>query len=63
MNAAETVISKLGGDSVVAEYLGVTRQAIGGWKLRGFVPYKRIAELQKVAKKLRVELKPEDFLP
>lgn len=63
MNAAENVINKLGGDSVIAAYLGVTRQAVNGWKLRGVIPYSRIAEVQKLAKRRRVELCAEDFMP
>ncbi len=60
---AHIVVEKLGGDTVVADALKITRQAVNGWKLRGFVPYDRIPDVLKLARRRKVKLAPADFLP
>lgn len=67
---AQTIISKLGGPSVVAKAVGVHRTRVSSWKRSrasggtdGRIPQDHHASLLAFARRVGVELSAEDFLP
>lgn len=44
--AAEKAGDPAGGAKALADYLGVTRQAVYLWKQQGFVPIDRVVEIE-----------------
>jgi DNA-binding transcriptional regulator YdaS (Cro superfamily) len=58
----ETIIKKLGGPLVVAEYLGITHGAVCQWSKRG-IPAGRCAELEAMAKQKGLFLTREMMRP
>jgi len=45
-NGVELAIEAAGGQVKLAEALGVTQQAVSTWLQRGFVPLKRVVEIE-----------------
>ena len=70
MEPAASIISKLGGDTKVAEIVGVHRTRVANWKrpragggTGGTIPFKHVPALLAAAKALGQDLSADDFLP
>ena len=70
MEPAASIIAKLGGDTVVANIVGVHRTRVANWKrpkasggTGGAIPFKHVPALLDAAKAKDVALSAEDFLP
>ena len=46
MTGIEKAIEKAGGVTALADFLGVSRQAVHQWKEQGFVPTHRVVEIE-----------------
>jgi len=70
MEPAASIITKLGGDTKVAEIVGVHRTRVSNWKrpktaggTGGAIPFKHVPALIAAAKALGESLSADDFLP
>jgi hypothetical protein len=70
MEPAQTIISKLGGDTVVAGIAGVHRTRVANWKrpkqsggTGGVIPFKHVPALIAAAEEKGLKLDANDFLP
>lgn len=70
MEPAHTIITKLGGPSVVAERIGIHRTRVSKWQAArdsggtgGMIPVKHIPALVRLAQEVGVQLSADDFLP
>ncbi|EEX17024.1 conserved hypothetical protein [Citreicella sp. SE45] len=70
MEPASSIISALGGPTVVAEAIGIHRTRVSMWQAprdrggtNGHVPYRHVARLMELARERGVELGPADFMP
>lgn len=60
---ATALIAKLGGETAIANYLNISRQAVQDWKRRGFIPYRRVEVLRTLGQERGIEVTAEDFMP
>lgn len=70
MEPAKTIIKRLGGPTVVAREIGLSRVTVSRWQAEkekggtnGNIPYAHIQKLYSLAAKKGVELDPADFMP
>ena len=70
MEPAASIITKLGGDTKVAEIVGVHRTRVANWKrpktaggTNGLIPFKHVPALIAAAKAAGETLSADDFLP
>ena len=70
MEPAQTIIEKLGGDTVVAGIVGLHRTRVANWKrpkkaggTGGVIPFKHVPALIAEASKRGIALDANDFLP
>lgn len=61
--ALHEVLTAVNNDADVADMCGVTRQAVGHWKRRGFVPRDKVARMVSIAKRWRLDIAPARFRP
>ena len=63
MNAVEKAISIMGGQTALANELGITPQAVNHWVTVGQVPINRVTKIEKATKNkvTRAELRPDIF--
>lgn len=70
MEPAASIISSLGGDTVVAAIAGVHRTRVANWKrpkdsggTGGAIPFRHVPALLKAAQEKGITLSADDFLP
>ena len=62
MNAAEHVISRLGGTRAAAALLGTSPSTVQSWKVAGFIPARRQSEILATARAKGIEISAEEML-
>lgn len=60
--ALNRAIKKAGSAALLADVLGVTRQAVTAWKKKGMCPMSRAAAIEKATKVPRAALRPDIYL-
>jgi len=63
MNIVERVISSYGGAAALARRLGVSRNAVSGWRSKQFIPVMRVLEVERVTGIPRHEIRPDIYPP
>lgn len=70
MEPAKSIIKKLGGPTIVAKEIGLSRVTVSRWGAskskggtNGFIPYSHVPKLLKFAREREVELSASDFIP
>jgi len=63
MTVADHIIGKFGGLTVLSKELGHKNPTtVQGWKERGSIPSRHFPDILAAAKRLNVEINPEDFI-
>jgi DNA-binding transcriptional regulator YdaS (Cro superfamily) len=57
------IIQTLGGPTAIARHLGVRSQAVSLWALNNRIPAERVPELERMARRLGVDVRAEDMRP
>lgn len=63
MNVAKAIVEKFGGTRKMAEHTGLPPSTIQSWKASGLVPAHRQIEILMHARRLQIDLGPDDFFP
>lgn len=62
MNSAQTIISRFGGQTALAEAIGKPQSTVQYWNRTGFIPVKWQALVLEAARQRSIDLSPIDFL-
>lgn len=70
MEPANTILTRLGGPTAVAKFIGVHRVTVSKWQSSrasggtgGMIPMRQIPQLMEMARSLGIALDGNDFLP
>lgn len=61
MTQSERIIGRFGGQTRLAQALGLNQSVVAGWKARGVIPSARHGDVLRAAKIQGVDLEPVDF--
>jgi hypothetical protein len=62
MTQAEYLIGRFGGIAALARPLAITPSVVGGWRSRGTVPGRRLAEIFRAGQNLTPPLEHREFI-